>query len=194
MGVILHNQCVPDRSSRLTKTYYKAGGLYTVVAPAGATVIRVGLCSSGGEGEDPGGNGSFAYKEAATYAGEQFQLQVGTPHTAGNPGHSWIKRIATGEVLAFADRGRGSGQVDGNAAYCIGDVIEGGVHLTRAGSDHMLAQRMGIGGGLWAPSNPIRACGPGGGGRGGAYPYPPITKPAGAGESCVEFYAGSPGY
>lgn len=191
--VVLHSLCIPDRSARLSKTYFKLPGTFLITAPANAGFIRVGLVAAGGEGEDLGGNGAFAYVEKATSPGEVFQIQIGQTHSGGNPGNTWIKRQLTGDVICFADRGRGSGEVQGNPLYCIGDIVEGGVYRSRSGGDSSIAQRMGLGG-RWAANNQLRACGPGGGGRGGAFPYPPITKPAGCGAGCVEFYAGAPGF
>jgi hypothetical protein len=190
---ILHSKVIPDRSRLISRGWLKLATSGTVMAPTGATIVRIGIVSSGGEGENLGGSGAFAYRKAPTREGEVFEFQIGQTHTGGNSGHSWVRRQATGEILAFADRGRGSGEVSGNAAYCVGDFVEGGQFRLRSGGDSTFEQAWGFGG-RWAANIPSRACGPGGGGQGRIYPTPNIAKPAGAGAGVFEWYAGDPGF
>lgn len=190
---ILHSKVIPDRSKLLSRRWFKVSTVTRITAPAAASFLRVGVVASGGEGEDLGGSGAFSYRKAPCVEGEEFELQIGQTHTGGNPGHSYLKRVSTGEVIAFADRGRGSGEVQGNPAYSVGDFVEGGVFRSRSGGDSLMARSWGFGG-RWAANVQTRACGPGGGGRGRIFPIPNIAKPAGAGAGVVEWYSGDPGF
>lgn len=190
---ILHNILFPDPAALVGRKWLKDGGTYNVTSPAGALFLLVSLVSSGGEGQDLGGNGAFVFKKISTVAGELFTIQVGMTHSSGNPGNSLITRVSTGEILAFADRGRGSGQVQGQAANCIGDFAESGQLASRAGGDSSrVAQLIGPGG-RYAAMDPKRACGPGGGGRGGSWNgLTTNTHTAGQGVGVCEWYSGDP--
>lgn len=191
MDPIRHSDLFPDQSILLSPRYVKKdAGRYEITAPAATTHISTRLVAVGGQGENFGGNGAFARRKAKAAPGEVFELQVGQPGTGGAAGDSWLRRKATGEMLCYADRGRGTGGVQGDAAKCIGDVARSGVANVGSGSDASEPFALGFGG---RPASARRAPGPGGGGQGLVYPSVTVRFPAGQGMGVVEFYAGDPG-
>jgi hypothetical protein len=191
-GVILHSDLFPDLTRLILRVWFKESGFVPLVAPPKAVFMHIAMVAVGGQGEDPGGNGAFSRRSARCTPGEAFQLQVGTPGTGGNLGDSWIKRAATGEVLCYADRGRGTGGVQGAASRCIGDFSDSGVAGLRSGGDITDPRQLGFGGRFGV--NPLRAPGPGGGGWGTPFPQTNIAAPAGRGLIAVEFFDGEPGF
>lgn len=196
----------PDECRLIKKAYFKEAGIYTFSAPpAGFVVpgtagvelpasaklfIRTGACGVGAQGEFYGSNGAFSRSKRPCVPGETFQIQVGRTSQASSAGDSWLRRTS-GEMLCYADRGRGSAG-HGDAAYGIGDVRRSG---TSAGSpsDADLVAPLGFGGRPGYPGSG-RAPGPGGAGHlWPAYPDTSNTYHAGQGMVAVEVYWGDPG-
>lgn len=183
----------PDPSKLLARQWFKVFGVYRLVAPANATLIRASAGATGGQGELPGGNAAFAHAKRSARPAEAFTVQVGQCGTAGAAGDSWVKRTLTGEVIVYADRGHGSGQ-EGQAAFCIGDIVRGGLAKVAAGGDGADMAPFGFGG-RWAARGAAetRSAQPGGGGWGAAS-FPDVAmNVAGMGLVVVEFYGGDPG-
>jgi hypothetical protein len=190
--VILHSDLFPDLTRLIRRVWFKESGFTTVIADPLASYMHISMVASGGQGSDLGGNAAFSRKSAPCVPGEVFQLQVGTVGTGGNPGDSWLKRALTGEMLCYADRGRGSGGVQGAASRCIGDFSDSGIAGVRSGGDITDPRPSGLGGRYGV--SPIRAPGPGGGGWGTPLPQINTISPAGRGAVIVEFYNGVPGF
>lgn len=185
---VLYSDLIPEECRLIRRFWNKNYGVYTRQAPAEATLIRISLVSVGGQGGNYGGCGAFARRLAPCAPNEVFELQVGQPGTAGPPGDSWVRRQIGGEMLCYADRGRGVG-TPGDAAKSIGDVVRSG-QAGRSGSDAGDVARLGFGGVIGINRN--RAPGPGGGGYNEIWPND-ILYAAGQGAIAIAFYAGHPG-
>jgi hypothetical protein len=181
----IHNDQV-----RLLRRYYrKVSGIYLIAAPAGTDIIRAACVGVGGQGQDPGGNAAYTEGVRPAAAGEVFQVQVGKPGTGLPVGDSWVRRYLTAEPIVYADRGRGTGRVQGSVAYSIGDVRRPGISATSSGGDVADLNGLGFGGSF--SDNPIRAAGPGGGGEGNVViSGVSLRHCAGQGLVCLEFYSG----
>lgn len=188
--MIRWSELFPDESDLILRKFYKDAGQFTLAAAAGADYFRVSMVGVGGQGEHPGGSGAFSHRKAKTYPGEVFQIQVGQCGTGMTAGDSWMRRSATGEMVCYADRGRGTGGVQGSAANCIGDIRRSGVASVSSGSDAGDMARLGFGGRYGVSRT--RAPGPGGGGQAGNFPAL-VLIPAGQGMVAVEWYGGDPG-
>lgn len=190
----------PDESFLRGRKYFKVAGLFTYAAPAievnkpDVTHVRVSLVSTGGQGQFQSGNSAFASSKRRCSPGETFEIQVGLTAQAGPKGDSWVRRMSNGEVICYADRGRGAGP-DGLVINSIGDIRRPGIDNVQSGGDEGDIARLGFGGRIAtmvsAPTS--RAAAPGGGGWGAAgFPAnAPIT--GGLGLVAIEFYAGDPG-
>lgn len=192
MSDVVHADCFPDRARLLERLWFKDSGTFAVAAPEGATFMLARMVSSGAQGEFAKGSGAFSRDKSKVVEFEQYVVQVGSTGSAGNAGHSFIRRLSDGEILCLADRARGAG-ASGRADYSVGDHADSGVDFTRSGSD--LDDLAGLGfGGRYAANQQIRAAGPGGGGAGNASALGTIDTPAGQGCVVVEFYLGDPGF
>ena len=189
---IVHSDCFPDRARLLERIWFKDAGMFACAAPERATFMVTRMVSSGAQGEFARGCGAFSRRMVKVVAFEGFMVQVGATGSAGNAGHSFIRRLSDGEILCLADRARGAG-VSGRADYSVGDYAESGVDFTRSGSD--LDEAAGLGfGGRYAADQQARAAGPGGGGVGNVSLLGTIDTPAGPGCVAVEFYRGDPAF
>lgn len=190
---VRHSELFPDACVLLPpRSVYADFGRYEVTAPAGTTHVRVSMTAVGGQGENFGGNAAFAHIKAKASPGEVFELQVGQPAQSGALGDSWFRRKATGETICYADRGRGTGGVQGSAVKSIGDIKRSGVAGSGPASDSSDVAPLGYGGRPAGTDGRV-APAPGGGGQGALFPYEDVRHPAGQGRQTVEFYAGDPG-
>lgn len=122
----------PTEALLLGRVFYKDPGLSSFVVPADFVTysgvapkfVRAMCVGSGGQGDHWGGGAAFARSVAPVTVGEALSIQTGNVGTASSLNDSFVKR-ASGQVIAYADRGRGSG-VRGVAANSIGDVTRDG--------------------------------------------------------------------
>lgn len=131
-----------DERFLLSRASYGVAGVgIAVVAPGGASVIRVSLVGAGGTEDgrsDPsGGNrwsggAAFARRKTTCSSGEGFTLQVGDPNYTANAGNalgdSIVVRNTGSVVIAKAERGYGAGNTPnyGRASASVGDVTRDG--------------------------------------------------------------------
>lgn len=132
-----------DEKFLISRVSYATQGVgVAVVAPPGASVIRVSLVGAGGWGDNRsngsggprwGGGAAFAKRKTTCSPGEGFTLQIGdTFYSRSTQDTSLADTIVvrnTGSVvIAKADRGRGfsTGAGRGLAANSIGDVVRDG--------------------------------------------------------------------
>lgn len=102
----------------------KEPGSYNVTVPAGAKFVRAHAQACGGQGDHWGGSGAYARSRRPVTPSDNLVVQVGTVNTSLPAGDSFVKTNA-GDVICYADRGRGSGNA-GLAANSIGDVTRDG--------------------------------------------------------------------
>lgn len=122
----------PNEALLLGRIFYKTPGLSSLVVPAAFATypgiapkfVRAMCVGSGGQGDHWGGGSAYARAVAAVTAGEALSIQCGNVGTASALNDSFVKR-GNGQVIAYADRGRGSG-VRGVAANSTGDVTRDG--------------------------------------------------------------------
>lgn len=210
----------PDIVKLTGRTWFKASGTATTVAPAGSRIIRVSAIGAGGYHTGSvgvlGGGAAFARSTRPCTPGESFNIQVGNVlNTAGNGtelGDSWVKRASDSSVIVYADRGRtGAGLTQkGLAVNCIGDVTRDGFIASSgingaSGSDANDRYGFGIGGrGGYVEGSIYVGVGYNTGqaplyGGGGCYYYPVESgnygqSLAGGGVVVIEFYDADPGY
>jgi hypothetical protein len=187
---IRHTTLFPPQVNLLRRTVFRDAGHFTLLTPLTTGIICIRLCAVGGQGEDFGGNAAYARRKVRAGALESFDVQVGQPGTGGPAGDSWVRRSSTLEMLCYADRGRGTGGVQGDAGKCIGDAARSGVLGAGTGSDQADFNTLGFGG---RPASATRAPGPGGGGQGNVFPSVTTRYPAGQGCVIIEAYDIDPG-
>lgn len=192
MSQIIHASCFPDRAKLLERIWFKDPGTFGFSAPAAATFLIMRMVSSGAQGEFARGNGAFARRMVKVNPPESYIAQVGATGSAGNAGHSFVRRLSDGAILCLADRARGAGQ-SGRADYSVGDYADSGVDFVRSGTDLEEAASLGFGG-RYAAGQQIRSAGPGGGGVGNVSLLGTIDTPAGPGCIVAEFFRGDPGF
>jgi len=200
------SEIFPDDAQLLARQWFKDPSLSAspITAPSGATFIRISGVASGPTGGNGWGNGAFSHSKRRCIPGEVFDVYIGPTPTGSPQGDAWVRRRATGEVIMYADRGKGgpitSHGTDGQASACIGDWARSGDHLNGSGSDAGDVAPFGFGGrycaGQDGTKSAQRSAQPGSGGRDGGYQAAPGAGPTilgGPGCIVVEFYNGDPG-
>jgi hypothetical protein len=124
---------IPDievpAASLLRRDWFKRPGPFLgITPPAGAKYLRALAQGCGGDGPTAiGGGGAFARTRKLTDASWTYSVQVGDTSTASSAGDSavWKGAAGSGELIVYADRGRGDG-TNGKASLSFGDVKRDG--------------------------------------------------------------------
>lgn len=201
-----YSELFPDDAVLISRIWLKTYGPHDRVAPAGANILRVAALGCGGQGDNEGGGGALARSKVPCTPGENFRSYVGDTQTASTAGDSWVRRVnSSGELLVYADRGRGN-RSPGLAANSFGQVKRDGNAAAsgvfgKPASDAADFAPLNFAGRPTGniPVNP-GASTPGQGGRqtgvndeNGNYVGNIIT-PGGFGLVVLEFFNGDPGY
>lgn len=123
---------IPDihrpTANLLRRDIFRVPGQFLGISPpAGAKYLRAPGLGCGGSGDAWGGAGCFVRSKRVTNPAWTYSVQVGDTATSSSSGDSavWKGSPGTGEVIIYADRGRGDG-TGGKAANSIGDVKRDG--------------------------------------------------------------------
>lgn len=194
----------PDIPNLTGVKWLKQGGSpFNHVVPANSKWCRASVRAAGGYGDNLGGGAAYARKRFTVTPGENLVIQVGATSTQTILGDSWVKRN-DGALLAYADRGRGSG-AGGLDSISTGDIKRSGVAGASGAtpgddtpdSDPVLGPSTGVTASGVSSGLPM-PIGPGGGGK--IYYGDDVEGslirvgyPGGQGLVCLEFFDADPG-
>lgn len=199
----LFSELFPDVPALILRKWFKVPGTFNFAVPAGASWMRASVLGAGGYGDQYSGGGAYVRSRVQVTPAENLVIQVGATSTATVAGDSFVKRNS-GLIIAYADRGRGSG-VAGQASNSTGDSRRSGVAGSSVAPGGLPASDVletdpvfGAGSAIYNASSALIAATAGGGGflyynldAEGELQRP--GHPGGFGLVCLSFFDANPG-